>query len=318
MIDLLLWVALGLLLALVVAAIVVPLTVLFWWAGWSKRSQAPAADVLPRVDPPVAAAPGPFLVYLSGVGDISDEYQTTYEDQLLDEVAARVPGLVVSSDVFAFSVDNLGLTSQQRLGWFWAWVNRERLRKGSPLRQVGQLINLRNILQITVSADARYGPVYNYSVAEIILQSLVRHGYVPGSGAPIALLGYSGGGQIALATAEYVQATFQAPVQVISMGGLMNSSRSLRTIDRLTHLYGTRDSAQRFADWVFPKRWPLFKQSDWNQAIAAGRLHRICLGPMGHTGRKSYLDATATVADGRSYREVTAGAIAALLHSTGG
>ena len=138
-----------------------------------------------------------------------------------------MPGLVITSDVFAFSVDNLGLTSEHQLGWFWAWVNKERLRKGGRLRALGQLINLRNTLQLTVSADARYGPVYNYSVAEIILQSLVHHGYVPGSGAPVTLLGYSGGGQIALATAEYVQATLQAPVQVISMGGLMNSSRSL-------------------------------------------------------------------------------------------
>ena len=66
------------------------------------------------------------------------------------------------------------------------------------------------------------------------------------------------------------------------------------------------------ADWVFPARWPLFKQSDWNQAVATGRLRRVCLGPMGHTGRKSYLDGTVFVEDGRSYRTVTADAIGAL------
>jgi hypothetical protein len=317
MIDLLLWIALGLLLVLVVAAMVVPLTVLIWWAGWSRRAESPVsnAPAVPATQQP--PSPGPFLVYLSGVGDISDEYQTSYEDDLLAEVAARVPGLVVTSDVFAFSVDNLGMTSQRSLGWFWAWINKERLRKGSLLRPVGHLIDLRNILQLTVSADARYGPIYNYSVAEIILQSLMRHGYVPGSGAPVALLGYSGGGQIALATAEYVKATLQAPVQVISMGGLMNSSRSLQTIERLTHLYGTHDYAQRVADWVFPKRWPIYKQSDWNRAIAEGRLERICLGPMGHTGRKSYLDGTVKVGDGRSYRDVTADAIAELVRVSG-
>jgi hypothetical protein len=102
-----------------------------------------------------APAAGPFLVYLSGVGDIPDEYQTSFEDELLAGVAARVPRLVVSSDVFAFSVRNLGMTSQRQFGWFWAWINQERLRKGSPLRQLGQLINLRNILHLTVSADAR-------------------------------------------------------------------------------------------------------------------------------------------------------------------
>ena len=314
--NLLLWIALGLLLALVVAAMIVPITVLVWWAGWTQRAakqdevSAPA-PLSPTF--PVAPASGPFLVYLSGVGDIANDFQTTYEDALLTEIAARVPGLVVTSDVFAFSVENLGMTSQRQLGWFWDWVNKERLRKGGRLRALGQLINLRNILQLSVSADARYGPVYNYSMAEIILHSLVRHGYTSGSGAPVTLLGYSGGGQIALATAEYVQATLQAPVQVISMGGLMNSSRSLQTIVRLTHLYGSKDSAQRVADWVFPARWPIVRRSDWNQALAAGRLTRVCLGPMGHTGRKSYLDGTVFVEDGRSYRTVTADAIGALI-----
>ena len=62
-----------------------------------------------------------------------------------------------------------------------------------------------------------------------------------------------------------------------------------------------------------PARWPLFKHSDWNQAVAAGRIKRVCLGPMGHTGRKSYLDGTVFVEDGRSYRTVTADAIGALV-----
>jgi hypothetical protein len=137
---------------------------------------------------------------------------------------------------------------------------------------------------------------------------------VPGSAAPITLLGYSGGAQIALATAGYVQATLQAPVQVISLGGVMNASASLDTIDRLIHLYGTADRSHRLADWIFPARWPFFPNSSWNRATAAGRITRICLGPMVHTGRNSYLDATQSVADGRSYRDVTADAVATALH----
>ncbi len=224
-----------------------------------------------------------------------------------------MPNLVVITDVFGFSVDNLSMTSQRRLGWFWNWVNDVRLRKDSPLKRAGLLINLRNILHISVSADARYGPVYNYSVAEMILQSLVRHGYVLGSGAPIALLGFSGGGQIALATAGYVAATLRAPVQVIGMGGIMNSSPSLAAITRLTLLYGTGDHVQSLSDWIFPARWPLFKNSAWNRALRAGKIRRICLGPMGHTKRNSYLDGTVYLPDGRSYRDVTADAIAAVI-----
>jgi hypothetical protein len=247
------------------------------------------------------------------VGDISDVYQSRYEDELLEAVRSRVPGLVVITDVFGFSVNNLSMTSQRRLGWFWAWVNTVRLRKGSPLRRAGLLINLRNILHVSVSADSRYGPVYNYGVAEMALQSLVRHGYVLGSGAPVALLGFSGGGQIALATAGYVQATLRAPVQVITMGGIMNASGSLQVISRLTLFYGARDHVQQVYGWLFPARWPLLKNSEWNRALRAGKIRPICLGPMTHTKRNSYLDGTVYMPDGRSYRDVTADAIAGLV-----
>lgn len=321
----LLWLLLALLGLLAAAAIAVPVTVLVWWAGWIRRAgpaparpapgEPPAVAAAHAISPQAAAAPtaGPFLVYFSGVGDISDVYQSRYEDDLLDAVRARVPGLVVITDVFGFAVDNLSMTSQRRLGWFWAWVHDVRLRKGSLLKRAGLLINLRNILHISVSADSRYGPIYNYSVAEMTLQGLLRHGYRLGSGAPIALLGFSGGAQIALATAGYVAATLRAPVQVIALGGIMNSSPSLRAVTRLTLLYGGGDRVQRIPDWIFPARWPLFRNSEWNRALAAGKIRRICLGPMGHTKRNSYLDGTVYAADGRSYRDVTADAIVELL-----
>jgi hypothetical protein len=318
------WLVLGFLGVLAVLAMAVPITVLVWWAGWTQRAeteqdagaaQAATGGAHVRAARASTAAPssGPFLVYFSGVGDISDAYQSRYEDELLDAVKSRAPGLVVITDVFGFSINNLSMTSQRRLGWFWTWVHDIRLAKGSPFQRAGVLINLRNILHISVSADARYGPIYNYGVAEMTLQSLLRHGYVLGSGAPVALLGFSGGGQIALATAGYVQRTLRAPVQVITMGGIMNASGSLRDITRLTVLYGTGDNVQKIPDWIFPARWPWPKNNAWNRARQAGKIERICLGPMQHTKRNSYLDGTVYVADGRSYRDVTADAIAALV-----
>ena len=323
----LLWLFIALLGVLAVVAIAAPLSVLIWWAGWTQRAQPISSPSQPETEflketqflhpatPPFAqgAASDPFLVYFSGVGDISDVYQSRYEDDLLDAVKARVPNLIVITDVFGYSVDNLSMTSQRHLGWFWSWVNDVRQRKDSPFKRAGWLIDLRNILHISVSADSRYGPVYNYSVAEMVLQSLVRHGYVPGSGVPVTQLGFSGGGQIALATAGTVAATLRAPVQVIGMGAVMNSSPSLAAITRLTILYGTGDHVQSLSDWIFPARWPLLKNSGWNRALRAGKIQRICLGPMGHTKRNSYLDGTVYMADGRSYRDVTADAIAALV-----
>jgi hypothetical protein len=265
----------------------------------------------------VAPARGPFLVYLSGVGDISGDYQSRYEDDLLAALAERVPGLVVIIDVFAYSVNNLSMTSQRALGWFWAWVNHLRLQRGSPWQKAGQLIYMRNVLHIAVSADWRYGPIYNYGVAEMILQGLARHGYPFGSGTPVSLLGYSGGGQIALATAGFVQTTLHVPVQVISLGGVMNSSRSLDTITVLTHLYGSADRGHHLGRLIFPSRWPIFAGTHWNRAMAAGRIRLRCMGPMRHSGRRSYFDATVHVADGRSFMDVTADEVAGLIRRLG-
>jgi hypothetical protein len=308
----LLWAAAILGLLLLLAAVAVPVAALAWWAGWS-RPVAPAAP--PR--PAVAPVAGPFLVYLSGVGDISGDYSTRYEDALLDAVGERVPGLQVITDVFAYSWANVGLTSAGDLAWFWSWISAVRLNKGSPLRRVGKLIDLRNALHIAVSADRRYGPIYNYGVAEMIIQGLLRHGYVLGSGASVTLVGYSGGGQIAIGAAGFVQATLRAPVQVISLGGVFNASRSLDRISILVHLYGTRDQHQRLGELIFPARWPLFSGSRWSRALSSGRVIRICLGPMVHSGAGSYLDDTRLLPDGRSYMQATADAIAGRIRLLG-
>lgn len=304
MITVLMWLGLILLILFILFALAIPISVLVWWAGW--RTATPPTKLAPP-DPP---SPGPFLVYLSGVDDVSSDFITPYEEALLKAVVHRVPGLVIVRDVFAYSFANVGMTSEGNLAWFWAWLNNVRLNKRSPIRRIGRLINLRNVLHVAVSADRRYGPMYNYGVAEMIIQGLLRHGYVLGSGAPVSLLGYSGGGQIALGASGYIQATLDVPVQVISLGGVMNSSDSLSRITKLVHLYGARDHIHRIGELIFPARWPIFRWTQWNRALEAGKIVSICLGPMTHTGRGSYLDATRSVEDGRSFLDVTADAIA--------
>src|SRR5690606_41969790 len=130
-------------------------------------------------------------------------------------------------------------------------------------------------------------------------------------------LGYRGGGPIALAAAGHVQAALRAPVQVISLGGIMNSSRALDRISVLTHLYGTRDYQHLIGDLVFPARWPIFSGSRWSRALAAGKIRRICLGPMRHASRNGYLDDTVFLPDGRSYMAATADTVADLIRRLG-
>jgi len=66
----------------------------------------------------------------------------------------------------------------------------------NPASLFGYLVNIRNVLVVAVSADKRYGPIYNLGIAQVMYQALIRHGYQPDSGVPITLI-FSGGGQMA-------------------------------------------------------------------------------------------------------------------------
>jgi len=306
---------LGLIIMFLLASIVVAIAMLFSWAGWTNRRVAQSSMTAPAAASavrPMAAQHCAYMVYLSGIGHISSEYSTRYEDAFLAAIAAQVPDLAIVCDVFPFSVHNEGMTSERMLGWFWGWINTQRLQKGR-LRFTGNLILIRNILYTAVSADRRYGPIYNYSVAALILQSLLRQGYRLGSGAPVTLLGYSGGGQIALATAGYLKTTLRAPVQVISLGGVVDSHQAIDRIDAMYHLYGTKDAWQRFGQRIFPARWPAASWSRWNRAIASGKITVMCIGPMVHEGRHSYMDDTVMLDSGRSYMAHTTEIIARLV-----
>ena len=302
---------LGLILAFLLASIAVAIAMLFWWAGWTNPRVAQPSSMV-RAATPATTQHGVYMVYLSGIGHISSDYSTRYEDAFLAAIAAQIPDLAIVHDVFPFSAHNEGMTSERMLGPFWGWVNAQRLQKGR-LRFTGYLILIRNILYTGLSADRRYGPIYNYSVAALILQSLLRQGYRLGSGTPVTLLGYSGGGQIGLATAGYLKTTLRAPVQVISLGGVVDAHPAIERIDAMYHLYGTRDAWQRFGQWIFPARWRAAAWSRWNRAVASGKLTVMCLGPMVHTGHHSYMDDTVALPSGRSYMAHTTEIIARLV-----
>lgn len=307
------------------AALLVPLSVLGWWAGGAEaaRSRQEKAATQPEAhseaNQPSQAAPADvsnepehFLIYLSGIGDVSGEYLADREWAFVERLKAALPRTCVIHNIFAFSVANVGLTEESRFGQIWADIQQAKL-SGTRLRALGGLINFRNLLHVAVSADRRYGPVFNYGTASTMLQFLIDEGYRPGDGRPVTLYGYSGGGQVVLGSAQYLKPAIQAPLQVISMGGVMADSYGIEMADQVIHLQGERDSVQRLGDYLFPRRWPIQHQSRWNRALASGKLRRINTGPMVHSGPQSYLDAECFLPDGRSYLDYTIELVSGLI-----
>jgi hypothetical protein len=310
----------GLFALIFVSAALAPMESLGWWAGWGKK---PPKKNEFAADGDAAAVMGEeadfYLVYLSGIGAISGTSVPAEEYPFIDGLRKRLPQAKVISDIYPYSVTNNGLTGQRGFAWLWRMLEKIGQTPGSKLAMMTMVINLRNAFQLFVSADRRYGPVYNLGIANVVYEGLLRNGMHPRSSKPIIMLGWSGGGQISIGSVEYL-AGLPGPIYVISIGGMLSDDPGLLKVDHLWHLYGVADPLQALGTVFFAGRWPILPQSPWNQAMADGRIELICLGQYGHNGKGNYFDMVTPVnkdKKGRTHGQKTLDTIVRILNEEG-
>jgi hypothetical protein len=293
--------------ALVVSLALAPLESLGWWAGWRAPGEA-AAPAPPAVAPDAAGAPPAcFVVFLSGIGSISGDELLPAETTFLDRLQAALPEARIVRDVFPYAPSGRQLLTGQRVfAWLWRRVLDWRL---NGTRLLPAILNLRNLFQVLVSADHRYGPLYGYGIADVTRERLAAHGYAPG--APVVLLGSSGGGQISVGAATYLGAEAGDRVAIVTFGGVMSSDRGVTEAARTISLYGARDRVYALGRAAFPGRWPVAAGSFWNAALREGRLSERVIGPMGHSGPGGYLDPSPRPDGGAPFLDVTVREVAA-------
>ncbi len=193
----------------------------------------------------------------------------------------------------------------------------ERIRFKNADRMLAMMVNLRNIFQLFVSAGLRCGPIYNLGIADEIVRSLIRYGYRPAKRKPVVLLGWSGGGQIAICAVTCLTA-MTGDVYAISVAGMLSDDIGLNGVKQLWHLYGTKDQLQALGEKLFSGRWPAKLQSPWNRALRAGRIDMISLGPFEHNGKGNYFDMVTKLPDEeRTYGEKTLDTIEQVLARAG-
>ncbi len=295
-----------------------PFEALGWWAGWFGDrvyyEPLPPEGLVRTVKPD----PDAFVVFMSGVARVSGKTLSRREQGFLQRLAEDLPNTVVIDDIFPYSVNSLPLTGQPFFASIWRWALRRKLSGRRLDRLAGMLINTRNIAQVSMSADKRYGPIYNQAMANVIIHGLARYGYRPEDPRPVFLIGYSGGGQITLGASTYLKEWLTGPVLLISLGGIFANDPGAMAADRFYHLVGNRDRPQRLGAICSPGRWPVFAYSYWNRARRLGRVEFISMGDMCHTGRGGYLDIKATLSDGTTYMEHTVQVVADLVHRGAG
>jgi hypothetical protein len=305
LLDLLSTLLLVALIGVLIIGLLSPVESLRWWAG--------GGDTEPAVQQPAhtGPAPDPVVVYLSGIGSISGDELLQEEADFLDRLAPLLPaGSVVIRDVFPYSVRGVGLTGARTFAGFWRLLDRMRLNGDQILTS---LINLRNVFQVAVAADPRYGPIFSAGVAQVIAREAVAAGFRRGSKQRLVLLGYSGGAQVAVGVAPFLRESIDADVRVISLGGVLDSDPGLRAISRLDHLVGDKDVMEKIGRIVYPGRWPISTASAWNRARREGLIRVKQLPGMAHNTPGGYMDPNAHTSTGELNPELTAEVIAATM-----
>ena len=301
------------LLGVIVAGFMAPLESLGWWAGWYGEGLA-------KIAPGESASGGDggkvarYVVYLDGISQSSSKYMPDIET-FLDSLVPRLPADTrLVRGIMTYSVLNRPLDDDPLFAGFWRFVDAVRLK--NPTSLLGMLVNLRNVLVVAVSADRRYGPIYNSGIAQLVYEGLLHAGYRPRSGTPVTLIGYSGGGQMSAGSASFLRNALEAPIEVISLGGVISGSAQLLDLEHLYHFHGTKDDIERLGPIMFASRWKLSPLSNWNRALRLGRVSIHSLGPVGHQVPGGMFDPARTLPDGRTFLEQTLDCIASVLNET--
>ena len=141
---------------LVLMGLFAPFETLGWWAGW--YGEKPGERGLPGQAKVLNSEAKQFVVYLTGIGGTSPTEYNKLEQGFLNALEQRLPDAELVDDVFPYASSNQALTGQRVFSWFWRRL--ENLKGHGALGAVGFLINIRNLWQVLVSSDDRFGPLY--------------------------------------------------------------------------------------------------------------------------------------------------------------
>ncbi|NEP84327.1 MAG: hypothetical protein F6K39_43175 [Okeania sp. SIO3B3] len=297
------------LIALFFSIIFTPLESLTWWSGWYepptlRYSGSLVEEVPDRQDASI------YVLYLDGINQGSYQYLPIVEN-FLDRLAnATPPDVAIIKGIMPYSATNRSLTTDRPLAFLWNIL--DSIAQRNPNNPIAGIINLRNVAAVAVAADSRYSLIQNQGLAQVLFDSLLHFGYPLGSQKPIALIGYSGGGQMSMGAVPFLKQATGASIEAISLAGVISGNTGAMVVERLYHLVGEKDSVERLGPIMFPGRWPIMFLSNWNRAKRRGKISFISLGSVAHNAETGPMG-TAILPDGRTHLQQTLDIISGIL-----
>lgn len=304
-----------LLFSISIALLLAPLESLGWWAGWfeSGKTRGKARRDFHIEFSERLSKKSTFLLFLDGIARADNSENIAQVAKFLSALEEKLPEAEIIYDLFPYSVSGVPLTEQRPLSRFWQYANQSKL--DSRVNPIGFTVNLRNMLQVATSADRRYGPVYFQGETQLLLNSLFQRGYNLDNPAKVVIVGYSGGAQMAVGAAPYLQRVLGQEVSVISIGGVMSSNHLVLQLNNVDHVEGSLDLVQKIGSVIFPRRWIVAYLSNWRIARRKNQIRIHEIGAMTHIGKKSYIDDKSFV-DGVSNFDKTLNAVVDLARSS--
>ncbi|MBD2103354.1 hypothetical protein [Leptolyngbya sp. FACHB-261] len=244
-----------------------------------------------------------YVVFLTGVGDFSADQLTPGETFFLNHLEQAHPNCVTVRDVFPYSAANKSLGGERLLSPLWQFADKAE----GWLGVANVLIKIRNLWRLAISADPRYGPIYNQGIAKAIIERMQAAHALPAAQTEpfqIILIGTSGGAQVALGAASYLAEQFETQITVISVGGVFSGNNGFDAAQHTYHLQGQRDWIDDLGI-VFPSRWPWVVASPYNQAHRQGRYSVESTGPHAHDGAQGYFGLSQVGAEKATYVNLT-------------
>lgn len=276
------------LLILLVWGTLSPVGTLIWWADegvqlLGLKTNPKVMSTSPNTSISKSSQLNCYIVFLPGVGDFSANQLTSGEELFLDSLIAAHPSCIAVSDVFPYSAANESLGGKRVLAPLWNFADRAQ----GWLAISNVVIKIRNLWRFAISADPRYGPIYNQGIATAIIERMNAQQPIPEK-PQIILLGTSGGVQVALGAADYLKRDLEADIVVVSLGGVFAGTNGFKVSDRVHHLHGEFDWVENIGAIVFPSRWRWSVASPFNQARLQNRYTVASSGAHAHDGAEGY------------------------------
>ncbi|MCU0534064.1 MAG: hypothetical protein MUD14_09225 [Hydrococcus sp. Prado102] len=286
-----------------------PVGTLVWWLEkGGKELEEDIGELVERNDrDPRSASANKnvrcYIVFLTGVGDMSADQLASGEEKFLDLLEQDHPNCVTVREVFPYSAANQDIGGQPVFEFLWE-ISQEAQ---GWLEVTDYLLEIRNLWRMAISADNRYGEIYNRAIALTIFQQMEKQqpiSYSSDEPIELILMGTSGGVQIALGATPYLKQWLPVEITVVSFGGVFNGNEGFDAAQHVYHFRGDRDWIEPIGGIIFPSRWRWTVGSPYNRARRQDRYTSIDSGSHEHNGDEGYFGQH-KAENGKTYLELT-------------